>query len=170
MRRTAEIALLIGVGLVLFVFESYVPRPLPWVKLGLGNIVTVLALLLYGPRAAFEVTVLRVVLGSLFAGTMLSPTFLLALGGGLAATTTMSLVRKLWGNRFSPVGLSVWGALGHNLAQLMLAYLLLIRNSGLFSLTPVFLLSSVLAGGSIGLLAHLILRRLGDEGLRARAV
>ena len=167
MRRTAEIALLIAVGLILFVFESYVPRPLPWVKLGLGNVATVLALLLYGPGAAFEVTALRVILGSLFVGALLSPTFLLALGGGVTAATTMSIVRRLWGDRFSPVGLSIWGALGHNAAQLTLAYLVLVRSSGLFSLIPMFLLSSVFAGGLIGLLAHLILRRVGP---RARVV
>ena len=162
-RKTAEVALLIAVGLILFVVESYAPRPLPWVKLGLGNIATVLALLLYGSRAAFEVTVVRVTLGSLFVGVLFGPAFLLALGGGLAAAGMMSIVRCVCGDRFSAVGLSIWGALGHNGAQVVLAYLLLVRSTGVFSLIPMFLLSSVLAGGLIGLLAHLILRRLGER-------
>ena len=71
----AVIALLVGLGVVLHRLEALLPLPTPWVKLGLANIMTLIALVFLGFRAAVEVTLLRVLLGSVLGGTFLSPTF-----------------------------------------------------------------------------------------------
>ncbi|MDH5459307.1 MAG: Gx transporter family protein, partial [Nitrospinota bacterium] len=63
-RRMATIALLVGLGVVLHRLEALLPLPTPWVKLGLANIMTLIALVFLGFRAAVEVTLLRILLGS----------------------------------------------------------------------------------------------------------
>ena len=152
-------ALLVAVGLILFVFESHVPRPLPWMKLGLGNLAVLLALVLYGSWAALVVVSVKVFLGSLFVGSFLGPAFFLAAGGGIVSAGTMGLVHYLWRRYFSVVGISILGAVSHNLIQLILAYLLFVKQVELLFLLPVFLISGLVTGGLVGLLAHWILIR-----------
>ncbi len=158
--RITRIALLSSAGLILFVFEAYVPRPFPWMKLGLGNITTLLCLYMYGIKDASLVTGVRIFFGGLFSGSFLGPTFILSLGGAIVSLTAMSLVEKRLGRYFSPVGVSVFGALGHNIAQLVLAYLVIIKSVKIIFLLPMFLLSSVGTGAIIGILVYLALGKL----------
>ena len=88
-RRMAVIALLVGLGVVLHRLEAMLPLPTPWVKLGLANIMTLVALVFLGFRAAVEVTLLRVLLGSVLGGTFLSPTFFLSLDRLCRRVTTL---------------------------------------------------------------------------------
>lgn len=164
-----RLALLISVGLVLFVFESYVPHPFPWVRVGLGNVTTLLALFALGPREAIVVTVVRATLGPLILGTLLTPVFVFSLGGGLAGAATMILIHRWWGGAFSVVGISVWGALAHNAAQLALAYLLFVRSSALVFLFPLLPVLSAATGIITGLLAHWSLRSVA-QGWRLRDI
>jgi len=154
------LAFVASVGLILFVFEGIVPRPLPWLKIGLGNVASLLALFMYGARGALAVTVIRVCLGSVLIGTFLSPGFLLSCGGGVTSWAVMVLVHRGWPKGFSVVGVSIWGALAHNLAQLTLAHLLLVRSRAIWALLPMFLLSSVATGFVTGVVAYWVLERL----------
>ena len=159
-RRVVHLAFVASVGLILFVFEGVIPRPLPWLKIGLGNVASLLALFMYGAGGAFAVTVIRVFLGSMLIGTFLSPGFLLSSGGGMASWAVMAVIHREWPKGFSVVGVSVWGALAHNLTQLTLAHLLLVRSRGIWALLPMFLLSSVATGGVTGVVAHWVLEGL----------
>ena len=123
-----RIALLSAYALALHGFESLLPTPIPWLRLGLANIITLTTLLLYGIRAAIMVTLIRVILSSLFTGTFLGPAFILSLGGGITSTFAMSFVFSIAPNLFSIIGLSLIGALFHNIAQLFLAYFLFIQR------------------------------------------
>ncbi|MCL4491649.1 MAG: Gx transporter family protein, partial [Nitrospirae bacterium] len=78
-----RVALLSSYALALHGFETLIPSPIPWLRLGLSNIVTLVTLYQYGMKPALMVTLIRVVLGSLFLGTFLGPAFFLSLGGGL---------------------------------------------------------------------------------------
>ncbi|MBC7186011.1 MAG: Gx transporter family protein [Calditrichaeota bacterium] len=156
-RRIVYGALLVATGLVLFLFESLIPRPLPWMKPGLANTAGLLALYLFGTREAAAVTVLRVVVGALFIGTLFNPTFLLSLGGGIAAVVAMAMAKYFGRELLSVVGVSVCGATCHNVAQLGLAYVLIVRRVELFFLLPAMLLAAVFTGVLVGLLAHLVL-------------
>ena len=89
-----QIALLSAYALALHGFESMFPSPVPWLRLGLANIVTLITLLLYGLRAAVTVTLIRVVLASILNGTFLGPAFLLSLGGGILSTLSMGLLHR----------------------------------------------------------------------------
>ncbi len=162
-RRIVYCALLVAAGLVLFLFESLIPRPLPWMKPGLANAAGLVALYLFGAREAAAVTLLRVVVGALILGTLFNPSFFLSLGGGVTAVIAMTVVRHFGQEFFSIVGVSVCGAAGHNLAQLSLAYALIVRRAELFFLLPAMILTALFTGVVVGLLAHLML----TSGLRA---
>ena len=101
-----RIAVLSAYALVLYGFEGLVPTPIPWLRLGLANIITLVALMLYGLRTAMTVTLIRVILASVFTGTFLGPAFMLSFAGGVSSTAAMGLTYLVFRNLFGPVGLS----------------------------------------------------------------
>ena len=152
-RRLTRIGLLAAAAVVLFVFEGLAPRPLPWMKLGLGNLPVMLALMGYGPLAALTVSVLKLFIGGLLSGSLANPAFFIGAGAGMCSWLVMSVARALGKSIFSAVGLGIWGALTHQLAQLALAYIY-IGQWGMWTLLPVALLGGLISGILIGLLAH----------------
>ena len=157
-QKLARLSLLVSFGLALYGVENFIP--LPWGRVGLANLATLLALLIFGGWEAFLVMGMRVFLGSLLFGGPLNPAFLLSLAGGVASTSVMTLFLPLYPRVFSIVGISVWGALAHNLAQLLAAWFLLGRAAGLFGLLPFIPLISLGGGLIVGLLGWLIGSRL----------
>lgn len=162
-RRLATIALLVGLGVVLHRLEALLPLPTPWVKLGLANIMSLIALVFFGFRAALEVTLLRVLLGSVLSGTFLSPTFFLSLAGGLASVCIMGLLYREGRRTFSMVGISVAAAYAHTTAIFICVFFLFIHQNVFFNLLPVFLTFSLISGILTGLLANNITRHLSKE-------
>ncbi len=154
----------------MFVFESLIPYPMPWMRLGLGNTATLLALFMFAPREALLVTLIRVVAGSLVVGRFFTPSFLLSLCGGLASLGAMSLVLRFLYPQFSPVGISIFGALAHNLAQLAVVYLLWVKETQILFLLPMFLFSSVATGFVTGALAFLVLQKLWAFGFSSTPI
>jgi heptaprenyl diphosphate synthase len=150
---------LIAAGLVLFIFESLIPRPLPWFKPGLANLLTVLALYRFDGRSALTVTIGRVVLAAFILGTFFSPAFWLSFTAGCSAALVMSLLYRRGAGAFSPIGISLAGAVVHNLAQLAMAWLLIVKDSHIFLMLPLLLLPALFTGPLIGFVAILILRR-----------
>ncbi|MBN1289355.1 MAG: Gx transporter family protein [Actinobacteria bacterium] len=148
-RRIADLALLVSVGLVLSVIENSLPPllPVPGAKLGLANIATVIALYLFGPKMALEVTVLRTITGGILRGSMVG--LLLSFTGGLASTLVMILLFVLLGGYLSITGVSVAGAAVHNTAQLATAYLL-VQHAALFYYLPYLLIISIPTGIFVG--------------------
>ena len=129
-------------------------------RVGLGNTATLFALLLFGPRAGVLVTVVRTILGALIVGTLLTPIFVLSFGGGVCSIGAMIIVHRRWPRIFSIVGVSIWGALAHNIAQLLLVYLLFIKSIEVLLLFPLFLVLSITTGAMIGLLAYWSLEKI----------
>ena len=159
----ARLGLLASAAIVLFVFEALAPRPLPWMKLGLGNLPVLLSLLSFGSGPALAVSSIKLVVGGLLSGGFAGPAFIIGGGAGLVSWLVMALIKRYTGRLFSVVGLSIWGALAHQLCQLLLAYAY-IGQSGLFSLLPLSLISALLSGGLIGLLAWWTLHQLQKIG------
>jgi heptaprenyl diphosphate synthase len=153
-------ALLTGFGLVMFLFESILPRPLPWAKAGLANIATLLALYILGAASAWAVTLLRVLLGSFFIGSFMNPGFWLSLAGGVAAVVVMTLLKHFGASQFSVIGISLAGALAHVLAQIVVAGFLIVRRFEIVYLLPAMLWPALFAGVVVGIAALLLLDRL----------
>ncbi|MBF0344227.1 MAG: Gx transporter family protein [Nitrospirae bacterium] len=156
-----RIALLASYALALHGFERMIPTPVPWLKFGFANIITVITMILYGFKAALMVTLIRVMVGSFMIGTFLGPAFLLSLSGALLSVLFMGLVYKTTSNLFSPLGLSLIGAFFHNLGQLIVSYVFFIRNiHSLLVLTPIILLLGTVTGCINGVFCLFVLEHL----------
>ena len=161
-RRLVLLSMLSACGLVLFVFESFLPL-LPWFRPGLGNVATLIALMMFGFRDAVKVTILRVVLGQLVLGRLFTPVSIFAFAGGIASVVVMALVLRYAKKVFGPVGISVLGAVTHNIVQLFIAYLLFIKSAEIFIFTPVFLGAAVVTGTIVGIVARIVFDKTKDR-------
>ena len=166
LRPTADdhrIARYAAAAIVLTVAEAAIPLPLPGVKPGLANIITLLVLARYGWRDAVWVTLLRVVAGSLLLGQFLPPGFFLSLTGAVFSLTTLGLAMALPGRWFGPVSRSVLAAFAHIAGQLVLARLWLVPHDGVFYLAPIFAVAALVFGLANGLA---VARLLADDAER----
>ena len=152
-----RIAQLAAAAIGLALIDAAIPLPLPGVKPGLSNIVTLIVLARYGWLTAAWVCGLRVVAGSLLLGQFLSPGFFMSLTGAVLSLLILALASRLPRRWFGPVTWSVFAAFAHIGGQLLLARLWLIPHNGVFYLAPLFA-SAALAFGIInGLIAARLL-------------
>ncbi len=161
MRKTKKIvviALLVSLGLVLHLVEGFFPLTaiVPGAKLGLANIVSVIAISLFGFTSAFQVVIFRVILGSLLAGTFMTINFYLSFSGAVFSFLMMYFSYKLFKDKFSLIGISIIGAVSHNTAQIAAAYLI-ISNQGIFYYLPFLTLLALPTGFSVGLVSYFTL-------------
>lgn len=147
-RQDQRIAWLAALAICIHILESALPSPLPGVKPGLANVVTVVTLVMFGWRAAVWVAMLRVLVGSLLMGTFLSPTFILSLSGAVASLVVLGVTYRLAGRAVGALGYCVLAALAHMASQVFTAYLFFIPHAGLFHLLPV-LMSAAFAFGIV---------------------
>ena len=142
-----------ALALGLSMLEAAVPSPLPGVKPGLANIVTLIVLARYGWRTAAWVSLLRVLAGSLLFGNFLTPGFFLSLSGALLSLLVLAASQHLPARWFGPVTHSILAAFAHIAGQLLLVYLWLIPHAGLLYLVPIFAVAALLFGTVNGLIA-----------------
>jgi heptaprenyl diphosphate synthase len=156
-QRIAQLAAAaIGLSLV----DAAIPLPLPGVKPGLANIVTLIVLARYGWVAAAWVSGLRVFAGSLLLGYFLSPGFFMSLSGALFSLLTLAVAVRLPRRCFGPVSWSILAAFAHIGGQLLLARWWLIPHDGLFVLVPFFAVAALAFGIINGLIAARLLTEL----------
>jgi heptaprenyl diphosphate synthase len=161
-KRLTRMALLAALALIIFVLEAQLPPPvpIPGVKLGLANIVTVYAMFRLGPRDSLLILLTRILLGNLFAGSVMA--LLFSLAGGLLCWAVMLLLRPLLTEK------QIWaasplGAMAHNLGQ-MAVTAAVYRTAQLLVYLPALLLSGLVTGLFTGLAAQFLLDRLGRGG------
>lgn len=159
-----RIALLSAYAVAIHSFESMLPSPIPWFRLGIANIITLVTLMLYGFRSAMTVTLIRIILSSIFIGTFLGPGFILSLGGGVLSTTAMGIIFSLLPGLFGPLGLSLIGALFHNIAQLFLAYILFVRQiQPILIISPILILLGTVTGVVNGIIAGVLIKNIKKQ-------
>ncbi|MDP1638885.1 MAG: Gx transporter family protein [Candidatus Nitrotoga sp.] len=148
-----HIARMAALAMGLSMLEAAIPSPLPGVKPGLANIVTLIVLARYGWRMAAWVSLLRVLAGSLLMGSFLTPGFFLSVSGALCSITILGISQYLPARWFGPVTHSIFGAFAHIAGQLLLVYFWLIPHTGLAYLIPIFATAALLFGTVNGLIA-----------------
>ena len=157
-RTITQSAILIAVALALSYTERYIPLqlviPLPGVKLGLANVVTLVALYLLGWKKTLPIVLVRCVLGALF-GSLTG--LLFSLTGGLMSLAVMALCKKA--PVFSIFGVSILGAAAHNIGQI-LAALALMGSVYVAAYLPYLLLIGICTGIATGAACAGILRTL----------
>ena len=157
-KKILILAILASISLVLFIVENQIPAPVPvpGVKLGLGNVIVVAVLFLYGRREALAVLAVKITLSALLTGNLGALAYSAA--GGLLSWGGMCLLRGLLGPNQLWVA-SVLGAMLHNLGQL-LAAVAIAATPGLLAYLPVLLLSGMVTGIFTGLAAQAVVGRL----------
>ncbi len=155
-----RIARLTAAAIGLSLIDAAIPLPLPGVKPGLANIVTLIVLARYGWGTAAWVSGLRVVAGGLVLGQFLSPGFFMSLCGALASLAVLGLAKHLPKRWFGPVSWSILAAFAHIGGQLALARVWLIPHNGLFYLVPLFAAAALGFGIINGLIAARLLAEL----------
>ena len=153
-------ALALGLSTLENLFPVSLVVPLPGVKLGLANIVTVFALYVLGPGQAMLILIGRCLLGAVFAGNMNALIF--SLLGGVSAMLVMILLSR--SRRLSVYGVSIGGAAAHNCGQIAAAVLSLGNTAPLYYL-PILLGVSLLTGALTGLMAACLFRALAHTDL-----
>ena len=156
--RTARLALLTAIALTIFLAEAQLPViPIPGVKLGLANIVTVYAMFVMGPGDALLVLSGRVFLGAVFSGQPM--TLIYSAAGGFLSWCVLCLLRKLLTEKqiwlASPVA-----AIFHNIGQLPAAAAVL-RSWAVMAWLPYLIIAAILAGLFTGVAAQALAGRLG---------
>ena len=159
-RDDHRIAWFTALAITIHIAESALPTPLPGIKPGLANVVTIAVLVKFGWKMAAWVNLLRVVAGSLLIGTFLSPTFIMSLSGALASTLTLIILAQLPGRGCSPLGYSVAAAMVHMLVQFLVAYQLFIHHAGIFNLLPILMTAAFIFGMMSGIIATMMLAQL----------
>lgn len=157
---TAEdhrLAWMAALAIALSMAESVFPSPIPGVKPGLANIVVLLVLYQQGLRAAIWVSALRVIAGSLFFGSFLTPTFFLSLSGATCSLLMLMLTSRLPRSLFGPVTHSLLSSIAHIAGQLVIVYLWLIPHKGIVYLIPILAMAAVVFGLVNGIIAARIL-------------
>lgn len=147
-----------AVAIALAVTEAGLPSPIPGIKPGLANIVTLLVLYRAGWQAAAWVSVLRVLAASLVLGGFFSPGFAMSVTGAVCSLGMLAVVQYLPRRLFGPVSLSILAAMAHMAGQLLLARLWLIPHNGIIYLVPVFAGAALLFGLVNGLLVAWLLK------------
>ncbi len=161
MTKTKQITfmgLLISAALMLHVFEGMLPVSFltPGAKLGLANIVTIIALYLLTNSMTLTIVVLRILIGSMFGGFS---SFLYSLFGGLLSLLAMVLLKLLLKEKVSIVGVSVIGAVCHSIGQIIAAGII-IQNVRIVGYLPVLLATSVGTGIFVGLTSGMMVNKL----------
>ena len=151
-----HIAKLTALAISLHLIEAVIPSPLPGVKPGIANIVTLFVLYQYGFATAAWVSLLRVFTSSLFLGQFLSPTFVLSLSGALLSLLALYFTQHLPKKYFSAISLSLLAAFAHSVGQLLVVRFWLIPHTGIVYLIPIFGSAALL----FGLINGLVITRL----------
>lgn len=156
-KRIAVDALLAAIALLLFMVEAQIPAviPIPGIKPGLANIMTLIALRLFGRRDAAAVLFVRVALGAVLAGNL--STFCFSASGALLCFLLLCVLQRI---RSMPLWVcSVFGAVAHNVGQLLIAVFWM-HSVTVFWYAPYLLLSAIITGSFTGLCAQFVLQKL----------
>ena len=151
------LALLTAIALTIFMVEAQIPAlvPIPGIKLGLANIVTVFTVFALGPKEGCLVLAARIFLGAVFAGNF-STIFYSAAGGALAIAVTIGLRKILTKKQLWVAG--ALGAVAHSIGQMAMA-VLLTGTPGLIVYLPVMIAVSIVTGTFTGLCAQFLVNR-----------
>lgn len=160
-KKIVYFGILTSLGLALHILEGFIPNPfmgiVPGAKIGLANIIGLMTLVLFGLRFALSVNLMRVLMAGMLTGAVTS--VLYGLAGALLSTFLMWAALNLLPRFLSLVGVSVLGALGHNVAQLSVASLM-IQNVRIFVYLPFMMFASIFTGIFIGLTAYFVLQKI----------
>lgn len=151
--KVATYGMLIALAFVFSYIEFLIPIPLPvyipGLKLGLANIVVLVALYSLGVKEAFVISCVRVILVGFTFGNMFG--ILYSLAGGILSWIIMSIMKKV--TSFSVIGVSIAGGIAHNIGQIIMASIVM-ETTGMIGYLPILLISGTITGILTGILGN----------------
>jgi heptaprenyl diphosphate synthase len=148
------IAILAAFSLFLSAIEFIIPKPLPFLRLGVANLAILVGLRILRPRALLALIGIKVAAQAIMFGTLFSYGFALSVAGGLASGLAMLGVDRLLGKRISLVGVSVCGAFASNVGQIAVASLPILFGAGVWLIAPPFFLVGTVTSIVLGVMAE----------------
>ena len=158
--RIVFIGLLVSQALALYTVESMIPVPFitPGAKLGLANLITVIALYtLNSKRDVFLIIILRLLLSTMFGGNL--STLMYGTAGAILSYLVMICVKELGKDKVSIIGVSASGALFHNVGQLIVASAI-VQNIAVMLYLPILSIAGVVTGIFIGITANFVVKHM----------
>lgn len=157
-RNLSQFGLLIALAFLLSYIESLLPLPMivPGMKVGLANIVIIFTLYILGLKEAIVLSVFRLILVAFTFGNLYS--MLYSLAGAILSLLIMILLKKTKG--FSTIGVSIAGAVMHNIGQIFVA-MVVIDTVNILYILPILSITAIIAGCVIGILAAILIKRIG---------
>lgn len=143
--KISIISLFSALTIVSFVFENFIPRPAPGIRIGLANIFILIVLISYGYREALTIGIIKSVAGSLIVGQLLSPAFIFSISGTVVSITVMFIADKYL-KRLSILGISVLGAESHIITQVWLASRFFTGSGSFIYLLSPYIIISLISG------------------------
>lgn len=158
-KKLVILSLLTSQALVLHVIERMITPPIfmPGVKLGLANVISLFAIIIFGGKEAMLIVFLRTLLGSFFGGGFSA--FAYSIAGGVLSTLIMTFMYKYCKGAFSIVSISVVGSVFHNIGQILIASIV-VSNVNLFFYLPILLIAGVIMGIFIGVTVQYTIKPL----------
>lgn len=150
------IAMLMAMATVLSYLESFIPVFIPGVKLGLANVIILIMLYEFKFYEAGIVDLLRILVVALIRGTLMTPTFLMSLSGGILSYIVMLIFSRI--KVFSPIGVSVLGSISHSIGQIIVVIIIINLDAVLYYL-PFILVLSLATGILSGFITKEYLKR-----------
>ncbi len=147
----------ISIAALLQIIDSMIPYPVVGIKLGLSNIVTLFVLNIFGIVPAIKVALLRPIVAGIVIGSLGNSMFVISFFSSILSTILMVFAFSLFKNIFSNIGISIIGAVGHNLSQLVIVYFMFISNETVFLLVPILILMGIIFGFITGYLVNEII-------------
>ena len=156
LKRWMIIAMLMAMATVLSYLESFIPVFIPGVKLGLANVIILIMLYEFKFYEAGIVDLLRILVVALIRGTLMTPTFLMSLSGGILSYIVMLIFSRI--KVFSPIGVSVLGSISHSIGQIIVVIIIINLDAVLYYL-PFILVLSLATGILSGFITKEYLKR-----------
>ncbi|QRN86341.1 Gx transporter family protein [Clostridia bacterium] len=160
-KKMMRMSMLLAVSLILAYLETLLPSliPIPGMKLGLANIVVLYVILTDGKKEALMISIMRLLCLALFTGRFLTPGFYIGFSGALMSWVFMALGSS---SPLSIIGLSIFGAVGHNVGQLFAA-VFLVGSTGVYFFLPILLVTGLIFGSVTGFIVTLLIEKRNKQ-------
>ena len=158
-KRISILAFFTAFAITIFVLENFIPKPFPFLRLGLANVIVLFVLINFSFKEALLITIGKSVIGGFFTGMVFTPILFISLGGSLGAVIMMYIFVGSKFN-FSIIGISIIGAVFHNIIQIIIVRILLITDNSIFNLTPLLIIWGIVMGIITGHIASILHKKM----------
>ncbi len=158
-KKQLYLAFFTAFAVTAYIFEAVIPKPLPFVRIGLANIAVLLLIADGFAVLGFAVSLLKIVIGGFFIGTLFTLVSLISLGGSICAVAVMIIAYKTK-TGLSLIGVSILGAIVHNLAQLIVLRLIMIQSDSVYRFIPILLIIGLVSGSITGFVSLLLRKKI----------